>query len=175
MESPSRFVDRTKEMWTPRLRWFEEQSRHKYTPKGTEDQVGFFWPQSKHICRSLDAWETCRGLASYFVRLFGLELLEDLLRLRFGGAHRGKRSDNMHKRQVGNTRSPEARESQGHMFTKNPVGNRVAFGKAALACFSKAGPKQPPSHAFQLPPRPRAVPSSLPEPLPSLSRTASVH
>lgn len=25
----SRFVDRTKEIWTPRLRWFEEQSRHR--------------------------------------------------------------------------------------------------------------------------------------------------
>jgi hypothetical protein len=25
----SRLVDRTKEMWTPILRWFEEQSRHR--------------------------------------------------------------------------------------------------------------------------------------------------
>ena len=25
----SRFVERTKEMWTPRLRWLEEQSRHR--------------------------------------------------------------------------------------------------------------------------------------------------
>lgn len=45
----SRFVDLTKETWTPKFRWFEEQSRHRYTPNGTEDHVGFFWPQSKHI------------------------------------------------------------------------------------------------------------------------------
>ena len=43
----SRFVDRTKDICTPKLRCTAEQSRHKYMPKGTEDQVGFFEPQSK--------------------------------------------------------------------------------------------------------------------------------
>ena len=46
----SRLVERTKEMWTPRFRWLDEQSRHRYTPNGTDDHVGFFCPQSKHIC-----------------------------------------------------------------------------------------------------------------------------
>jgi hypothetical protein len=48
----SRLVDRTKEIWTPKLRWFEEQSRQRYIPKGTDVQVGFFCPQSKHIYHS---------------------------------------------------------------------------------------------------------------------------
>ena len=50
---PSRFVDLTNEMCTPRLRWLEEQSRHRYIPNGTEDHVGFFVPQSKHTYRHL--------------------------------------------------------------------------------------------------------------------------
>ena len=50
---PSRFVDLTNEICTPRLRWLEEQSRHRYIPNGTEDQVGFFVPQSKHTYRRL--------------------------------------------------------------------------------------------------------------------------
>ena len=50
---PSRFVDLTNEMCTPRLRWLEEQSRHRYIPNGTEDHVGFLVPQSKHTYRHL--------------------------------------------------------------------------------------------------------------------------
>lgn len=61
----SRFVDLTKEIWTPKLRWLEEQSRHRYIPNGTEDQVGFLVPQSKHTYRlsasGLD-WPQERGM-----------------------------------------------------------------------------------------------------------------
>lgn len=46
----SRFVERTNVKWTPRFRWTAEQSMHMNTPYVTEDQVGFFALQSKHVC-----------------------------------------------------------------------------------------------------------------------------
>lgn len=68
-------------------------------PKGTEVQVGFFCPQSKHIYRHDGALSisipTCFHCEiPYLVRWLRLQPLEDLQRLllgREGGTHRGKR------------------------------------------------------------------------------------
>lgn len=56
-------------------------------PKGTEDQVGFLAPQSKHIwLQSAEcAWN--RTGAADLVGGLGLELLENLLRLLLSGRH----------------------------------------------------------------------------------------
>jgi hypothetical protein len=87
-DEPSRLVDRTKEICTPRFRWFEEQSRQRYIPNGTDDQVGLFWPQSKHIWNRQSEVANERGNGrSYSICGFGLELLEYLLRLRLRGVH----------------------------------------------------------------------------------------
>lgn len=45
----SRFVERTNVKWTPRLRWTAEQSIQINTPYVTDDHVGFFALQSKHV------------------------------------------------------------------------------------------------------------------------------
>jgi hypothetical protein len=61
----------TKEIWTPRLRWTAEQSRHRYTPYVRVHHVGFLDAQSKHTCCLLhhqlcptqtggdDTWQGC--------------------------------------------------------------------------------------------------------------------
>lgn len=46
----SRLVERTKVKWTPRFRWTAEQSMQMNTPYVTDDHVGFFALQSKHVC-----------------------------------------------------------------------------------------------------------------------------
>ncbi|KAJ8604947.1 hypothetical protein MRB53_041623 [Persea americana] len=57
-------------------------------PNGTEDQVGFFWLQSKHTY----GWDQDRGLCwmrrydlTYLVGRLRLQLLEEFLRLTLGG------------------------------------------------------------------------------------------
>lgn len=67
-------------------------------PKGTEVQVGFFCPQSKHIYRDSGAFSFSVPICvpcvfPYLVRWLRLQLLEDLERLllgREGGTHRGR-------------------------------------------------------------------------------------
>lgn len=46
----SKLVDRTNVKWTPKFRWTAEQSIQMNTPYVTDDQVGFFALQSKHVC-----------------------------------------------------------------------------------------------------------------------------
>jgi len=61
-------------------------------PNGTEVQVGFFWPQSKHIYKESGACTFKMALFkrnSYFIRWLRLELLEYLQRLLLGGKCRG--------------------------------------------------------------------------------------
>src|SRR5689334_22256026 len=118
-------------MCTPRFRWFEEQSRHRYTPNGTEDQVGFFWPQSKHTCGLVVRRPVLRrGLRACLVRLLGLEFLEDFLRLALAGTHLAcvpccARID------------PSA-DTGRHMYTK--IWWRWVGGEATLGPLQSAGP-----------------------------------
>lgn len=48
----SKFVDRTNVKWTPKLRWTAEQSIQMKTPYVTDDHVGFFALQSKHVWKA---------------------------------------------------------------------------------------------------------------------------
>lgn len=60
-------------------------------PKGTEDHVGFFVPQSKHTYDDL-AWAQTSVVVTgpCFVRRLRFQFLENLLRLGFGsGVHGG--------------------------------------------------------------------------------------
>lgn len=75
----SKFVERTKDICTPKFRWLEEQSRQRYTPNGTDDQVGFFCPQSKHIYSVVSIpFHTERSYA-YLVSRLAFQLLEYFL------------------------------------------------------------------------------------------------
>ena len=62
----SSWVDRTNEMWTPRLRCTDEQSMQMKMPNVTLDHVGFLAPQSKHVCRRAkqNGLQSVRGRAS---------------------------------------------------------------------------------------------------------------
>ena len=50
-------------------------------PKGTDAQVGFFVPQSKHTCSRAVSLSSPRSMldnSAYFIRRLGLDPLEDL-------------------------------------------------------------------------------------------------